>query len=292
MLTPRQEYEAQRAQIVKELGEVAPEPLRSRLSGMIRPAITLTTSFPSDDLTPLASKFGGAPDVPLGFEWPHFQDHPLDFVAQLNLEELVLFDVEERLPPSGLLSFWTNGAWGGEKEFGGWRAFHFQEDEWQRLDRQQPEPQGFWRSWFMPKETLPTFSAAVQPEVWASLANPWNCIEFREEERKDDSLNMFYDLCSGGHQMFGFPDSVQSDVREQAALNWNKFLDLPEANHLGLSPLRDLSTWEDWELLLQLQSDEGTGMKWGDASTLYFLIRRNALEARRFERCWSLFQFD
>ncbi len=81
MFDPRADYEAQRAQIENELKELAPEPLATQLGAMIRPAITLETSPSSGELAPLVSKFGGAPDVPVGFEWPHFKGAPLSFVA-------------------------------------------------------------------------------------------------------------------------------------------------------------------------------------------------------------------
>ena len=44
------------------------------------------------------SHFGGLPDVPAGFVWPALEDEKLEFVAQINLAEVALADVDHLLP--------------------------------------------------------------------------------------------------------------------------------------------------------------------------------------------------
>lgn len=39
-----------------------------------------------------------------------------------------------------------------------------------------------------------------------------------------------------------------------------------------------------WLLLAQIDSEEQAGMMWGDCGALYWLIRRDDLIARRFDR--------
>ncbi len=72
-----------------------------------RPSIRI---FPhaveNEDALPLgASKFGGSPDLPPGMAWPRYNDCPLAFIAQINLAEVVAYDVECLLPPSGMIYF-------------------------------------------------------------------------------------------------------------------------------------------------------------------------------------------
>ncbi len=52
-----------------------------------------------------ASRSGGAPDVPAGFQWPNFDGVPMSFIAQFNLSELTEIEPTLRLPKSGWLLF-------------------------------------------------------------------------------------------------------------------------------------------------------------------------------------------
>src|SRR5262249_48908664 len=45
-----------------------------------------------------------------------------------------------------------------------------------------------------------------------------------------------------------------------------------------------------WMLLLQISSDDGPWMPWVDSGSLYYLIRKDDLIARRFERIACVMQ--
>ena len=48
---------------------------------------------------------------------------------------------------------------------------------------------------------------------------------------------------------------------------------------------------EDWQLLLQIDSDEDNlGVIWGDAGLVYFWIRKQDLEKRDFSNVWLVLQ--
>jgi uncharacterized protein YwqG len=47
---------------------------------------------------------------------------------------------------------------------------------------------------------------------------------------------------------------------------------------------------DSWQLVLQVDSDLGTGMEWGGWGRLYVCIRKRDLAERRFDRCWTLLQ--
>lgn len=53
------------------------------------------------------SRWGGVPDVPSGFEWPHLGSIPMAFLAQINLADLIR-DEENPFPSSGLLQFFAD----------------------------------------------------------------------------------------------------------------------------------------------------------------------------------------
>jgi uncharacterized protein YwqG len=48
----------------------------------------------------------------------------------------------------------------------------------------------------------------------------------------------------------------------------------------------------DWQLLLQVDSDEHAGMKWASAGMLYFWIKRADLAAGHFNNTWVVLQSD
>jgi len=276
----REQFEAQRAELQKELERIAPQSLSSCLGAMISLAIIIQTIPTKEELPMLSSKFGGTPDVPVGFEWPLYKERPLWFVAQINLEQLAPFDAEDRLPKSGLLSFWINEECDIDEKFGGWRVFHFEDNE--KFASLIEHSQG---------ESFPP--APLQFEVRASVPNVLSCADFYDEDKVDDH-DLAYAVSEafaskGGHQMFGFAYSVQNDVRYEAAPQWNKFLSSPATQEFGLS--RDDETdWRDWELLLQMDGDLNAQMEWGDSGAIYFLMRRVDLQARRFDRAWFVFQ--
>ncbi len=61
----------------------------------------------------------------------------------------------------------------------------------------------------------------------------------------------------------------------------------------GYARGKELGLWPgaaDWELLLQVDSDDRADMMWGDVGRLYFLMRSQDLESREFEKAWLVFQ--
>jgi uncharacterized protein YwqG len=47
---------------------------------------------------------------------------------------------------------------------------------------------------------------------------------------------------------------------------------------------------DEWQLLLQLDSDDRADLMWGDGGMLYFWIRAQDLAERRFEMVWMTLQ--
>lgn len=46
----------------------------------------------------------------------------------------------------------------------------------------------------------------------------------------------------------------------------------------------------EWELLLQVDSEDKAGMMWGDVGRIYFLIHKTDLANRKFNKTWLIFQ--
>jgi uncharacterized protein YwqG len=95
------------------------------------------------------------------------------------------------------------------------------------------------------------------------------------------------------HQLLGHPTVVQDEEEglqircqfESQGLDSHKIYAQEEPRAADLDQGTD-----DWRLLLQLESDDGTGMMWADAGVLSFWIQRQALEARDFENVWVILE--
>ncbi len=53
------------------------------------------------------SKFGGMPDLPLAYEWPEYNGKPMIFYGQLNLSEVPDCEIDNILPKTGILYFFS-----------------------------------------------------------------------------------------------------------------------------------------------------------------------------------------
>jgi uncharacterized protein YwqG len=94
-----------------------------------------------------------------------------------------------------------------------------------------------------------------------------------------------------GHQMFGCPAQVQDgDMQLECQL-------VTHGLHCG-----DGSGYKDprkkeleknahqWHLLLQLDSDDGANMMWGDCGRLFFWIHEDDLKQAKFDNVWMILQ--
>lgn len=92
------------------------------------------------------------------------------------------------------------------------------------------------------------------------------------------------------HRVGGYPEPVQGDPKLEAELvSHGLYCGDPSGYNRG----KELRLWQgamDWELLLQVDSDENANMMWGDVGRLYYLFRRQDLELRAFEKAWLVFQ--
>ena len=70
------------------------------------PGIRLVPDGQIDATTVGVSRLGGCPDLP----WPTNNGTPLSFIAQLDLVDMAIHDVEGVLPRAGLLSLFYEGA--------------------------------------------------------------------------------------------------------------------------------------------------------------------------------------
>lgn len=73
-------------------------PLEQALEYLGRPGLRITPS-----LTPTASKFGGAPQLPANLSWPRGESGPLRFIAKISLDQTAKAGRMDWLPDGGAL---------------------------------------------------------------------------------------------------------------------------------------------------------------------------------------------
>lgn len=265
--------------------------LKKDIDALARASIRLTsTAVDESKLKVGASKLGGLPDLPTGASWPQWHDAPQSFIAQIALADVVAYDVEKVLPQSGMLWFFydsqqeTYGADPADR--GGWSVlFHEQLDGLQR----QSAPTG------LPAESqFKACSLSFSSEITLS-AHPeidiahfdWTDAEQKKYEKLLETFPSKADRAAIHNHLLGNPDGIQDDMRQQCQLVSHGVTDEsdPQAAELAKGAL-------EWQLLLQVDSDEHAGMRWSDAGLLYYWITRADLQARRFDASWLVLQSD
>jgi uncharacterized protein YwqG/signal recognition particle receptor subunit beta len=228
------------------------------------------TAAPLDQLSPGESRFGGEPDLPLGFEWPRYQKAPLTFLAQLRLADIAPHDKESRLPKTGWLTAFCETEeqdWVGAPDAKeACRLFYFDA---------QPSALVRHRTSHRPNRARPLPSARLRFAPGFTLADPSADIgPWPFNQTADDYIGLVEALRGQPpgqttlHHLFGHAQLVQGDVRAEC------------------QPMKKGSKTDDWVLVLQIDSDDLPGWMWGDAGILYFLMTKADLAARKFsEAC-------
>lgn len=266
----------------------------STLAGMATPCARMRAETAADADIPLgASKLGGAPDLPQGFEWPSWGGAPLAFLGQVNLRDLAaLPSVGSRLPTRGLLSFFYEPeqmAWGFDPKHGGSGRVLWSRDD-AALERAVlpaglPDLGRFGsaRTEFREHLSLPPYSAIAVRALGLS----------RDEEEAYVGFCAQWDESAGGgpmHQLLGHPTPIQDEMQLEVQMVANGiYMGDPSGYDDPRRALLEPGA-TDWHLLAQVDSDEELGMMWGDLGMLYFWIRSADLADARFDRTWVILQ--
>ena len=282
-----------REEIVKLLDESGLEAYREAIASWIFPSYQLHLK-PSqeEDLPAGSSKVGGRPDLPTDVEWPMWKDYHQSFLAQINLADV---PSASTLPASGLLSFfYAAEAMIEDPEFYGdphtCRVIYTppgQLDENTR--RVTPEELGEEfvlkpnRVEFVPTLCVPPSESAILE----SLGLGWNSNRKDFDKYWRTFLKRFNKRQSTGnciHRFLGHADPIQGDMQFSCEMNtqglsWEEILKSEaERQRVKQSAL-------GWRLLLQIDSEEEkTGMTWGDVGRVYFWIKEEDMDARRYDR--------
>ncbi len=260
---------------------------------LLRNSIRITAT-PADEtkLPAGSSKFGGLPDLPPATAWPVWQNVPQSFIAQLHLAELQPYDTQKLLPAQGMLWFFyaaQQDVYGDDPaNKGAWQVLFSASAEGEKLQRlpapaQLPQEARFKSASLSYASEL---TIAVQPE----LEIPGLQWDNNEQKKYDSVFAAFHasdDPSAPHHRMLGFADVLQDDMREQSQLNSNGITDWdsPEAKKLAQGA-------NDWQLLLQVDTDERLGMTWNNTGRLYYWLKSADLHAGQVNTAWCVLQSE
>jgi uncharacterized protein YwqG len=258
-----------------------------------------------DTALPGATKFGGAPDLPVGTVWPErpayaytkgnrtiaddpvWRPAPLTFIAQINLAEIARLGCDLPLPAEGLLAFFYDAEtqpWGFDPADGvGTRVLYTPAGT--STERLTPPGDG-------PARTL---VATLEPGEglpdWAWLTDRIGRTHqdiARELEKLNDAA--YAEMAYGEHAFGGWPALIQNPLELECQL----------ASHGvyvgGAEGYQDERAEAltpgavDWRLLLQIDSSDALEWMWGDVGRLYFMCREQDIAAHQFNRAWTILQ--
>ena len=203
--------------------------------------IRLTAELTRDEKISLgASKLGGFPDLPSGFEWPACQPYPMTHVAQLNCDEVASVLPNNSLPKTGVLHFFIQTDEEGNLEFPldnekNWSVFHSDAESLVRTE--PPEDSEF----NYDARALSFREGFSLPDSYDGVFDGFN------DSDMENYHSLQQDFGGHEHQIFGFPSVIQP---------------------------RD---FDDTELVLQILSEDD-GFIFGDCGYLYFTRKPGAGE--------------
>lgn len=246
-----------------------------------------------------ASKFGGAPYLPVGVQAPTNESgKPLGMIAQINCAEL---PKNELYPKTGILQFWIDSGEEEGDENWGFNANDIANQANIRViyypQAGEATPAGHpavtaarsedWPIYPPDAELALTFKkkheslSDTSREFEARFVHRWNekhpeqtINEVYEIDRLHDGENIAYDLTDSTeyHKLGGYPSFVQSDPRENN----------PELQEYAVNLLTIASE--------EAKNDGDGDIMWGDMGTANWLITPEQLKNRDFSKVlfeWS-----
>lgn len=266
------------------------------LFALAKPAISISAAETQADQPGIGtSRFGGLPDVPVGFKWPKRGRRPLTFLAQIVLSEIAAYQVDEALPKEGCIWFFYDfeeQPWGLEpSDCEGWRVFYGRASE--TALKRAALPRGLDQGDVLPESKLTFRSCTTLP---AAASQEIEALKLSEAEAATYGAVLTGMLSADEdppplHQLVGHPAPVQAgDMRLECQLRLEGIGSEQEAERIEAKGNKLRSAANDWRLLLQLDSDPMADFGWADSGRLYFWIRKADLAAKRFDRCWLILQ--
>ena len=248
----------------------------NELEKYIKPSIRLQTVPSTDEnITIGASKLGGNPDLPYFLMWPMWNEYHMSFIGQLNLNTLNKEVLEYySLPHNGMLSFFCTAhpdVLYDEDAFYGYneaaKIFYFDESE---------------------KLTRVAFPLEKQQDIWFNPCIVEGSVEWTVPgpESYEISKGLGIGWTNNRDDFDTYRDKFMKKFREN-------FLKDRQPQHRFLGnhdPVQSGFIDGSYNMFLQIDSDDHTGMMWGDVGIIYFCIQYEQLKQMNFNHAYVLME--
>ena len=262
-----------------------------QLGSLLTTSIRLKTErLPEGNLGVGSSRLGGTPDFAPGSSWPEFNGVPMAFLGSDSA--VGCCGLGSRRPPASfgtalLLQKTKEQTWGFDpKDRGNWIVICYNGD----LGILQPAS---------PPANLPEESRFQCCRVTFSMEIAVPPYDSKSVERLrlsdtegDAYVNLLGALDRGEpiHRLLGYPEPIQGDMQQECQFVSNGVY---TGGGISLSEARRTTLEKgipDWQLLLQIDSDDSLQTMWGDAGRIYFSLREQDLKNQDFGKVWLSIQ--
>ena len=259
--------------------------------------ITISTELNNNSEIINKSKIGGKPYLPKDFVWPYYEELPLSFLAQINLEEVNSFDKDKLLPSTGMLYFFyelETEEWGYElKNKGCSKVLYFEDtSNFELIDFPKDM-----KSYCQVPEFKVTFKANISYpsyEDFDIIHNGGKEVADNFEDFQDayfDIYNNHMESLDSYTKLLGYPDVIQSSMEEQCAAITKGFIggiDSPKKYREEV-----IKDSKNWILLFQMDAIkvDDYELMFEDYGHIYFWIKKEDLKNKNFDNVWLILQF-
>ena len=283
--------EAAKKRIVDQARQRGMPRVADQLGSLLTTSIRLKTErLPEGNLGVGSSRLGGTPHFAPGSSWPEFNGVPLAFLGQIRLSDVAAGDPDARLPREGLLYFFYEAkeqTWGFDpKDRGNWKVICYNGDLGILQSASPPAN--------LPEESRfqccrVTFSLEIAvPPYDSKLVE-----RLRLSDAEGDAYVNLLVLWTEGSQFIAcwVTRSRSKGTCKQECQFVSNGVDT--GGGISLSEARRTTLEKgitDWQLLLQIDSDDSLQTMWGDAGRIYFWIREQDLKNQDFGQVWLVLQ--
>lgn len=277
------------------------------LSPLLRNTIKLYQKAENEiDIAIGQTKIGGRPDLPKTISWisetiqkektktffPFFgskkksaQTRPLSFIAQINLSKISKYDKDNLLPKTGFLYFFYSAeqdAWGFDNiDKNKFKVIYYDGNisELNRIDFPKDLPE---YSCFKP------CSVDIKSEV--DLPSYGHKIY---EDFTDEEIDTFWENINNEdniNKLLGYSNNIQGEMELECELVTNGLYCGDPSGYNDPKAKKLEPNAKNWQLLLQIDSNEENEMMWGDGGRLYFWIKKDDLLNKNFDKTWFSLQ--